>query len=165
VKLTPSIPVVLKNYVTIKGAVNSQSNLNGAATTTDSKSMNMEGMMNNMKEYSWREEYLMTDQNERTNSKILSTTVKTSEEPQPVAFFKQNEFGIRALNMGFGEWGLRTLSSASKDKLRDNHFIVVGTLETHTKKENSSPSMVSRFPWEGFEEVGFRTVKTAMSGN
>ncbi len=124
--------------------------------------MNMEGMMNNMMEYSWRQEHLVTDQKERTNSKILSTTVNASEEPKPASFFKQNEFGIRALNMGFGEWGLRTLSIISKDKLQDNLFIVVGNLDTHTKKENSSPSVISRFPWEGFEEVGFRTVKTAI---
>jgi hypothetical protein len=127
--------------------------------------MNMKGMMNNMMEYSWREEYLKTDQNDRTNSKILSTTDNTSKEPPTSTFFKQNEFGVRALNMGIREWGLRTISSISKDKLQDNHFIVVGTLETHTKEENSPPSVMSRFPWEGFEEVGFRTVKTAMSGN
>ncbi len=146
-------------YATIKGTIVSQSSLNEAATTIDSKSMNMEDMM----ESSLNKDQLVTDQEGPINSKILTTTDNISKEPLSAASFKQNEFGIRALNMGIGEWGLQTLSSVSKDKLLDNLFIVVGTLETHKKKENSSPSVVSRFPWEGFEEVGFRTVKTVKS--
>ena len=153
-------------YATIKGVASPQSSLNGAAAETiGSNSINMEGMMNNMMESDWYKDKLITDQKDRTDSKITRTTSNTSKEPPPAAFFKQNEFGIRALNTGIGEWALRTLSNISKDKLQDNLFIVIGTLEAHKKEENSPPSVLSRFPWEGFEEVGFRTVKTAISGN
>jgi eukaryotic-like serine/threonine-protein kinase len=148
-------------YVTMKGAASPQSSLNGAAAATIvSNSMNKEDMMNNTME-----------------SEISTSTVNTSQNPPPATFFEQNKFGIRALNTGIGEWGLRTLSSVSKDKLQDNLFIVVGSLKSHIKaedsledehsqkEENSPPSVLSRFPWEGFEEVGFRTVRTAKSGN
>jgi serine/threonine-protein kinase len=149
-------------YATIKGVVGPQLSFNEPATTTGSNSMNMEGMMGS----DWPKDSLIEDQEGQTKSKISKTTViNTSTEPPPAAFFKQNEFGVRALNMGIGEWGLRTLSNISKDKLQDNLFIVVGTLDTHKKEENSPPSVISRFPWEGFEEVGFRTVKTAISEN
>lgn len=146
-------------YVTMKGAASPQSSLHGAAAATIG-SMNMENMMNNMME-----------------NEISTNTVNTSQNPPPATFFKQNEFGIRALNTGIGEWGLRTLSSVSKDKLQDNHFIVVGSLKSHIKaedspedehpkkEENSPPSVLSRFPWEGSEEVGFRTVRTSISEN
>jgi formylglycine-generating enzyme required for sulfatase activity len=150
-------------YATIKGAASPQSNLDGPATIIGSNPKNMEGMMNNMMESDWPEDKIIIDQKDQANSKILKTTVETWKEPPPATFFKPNKFGIRALNMGIGEWGLRTLSNISKDKLQDNLFIVVGTLEAHIKEDNSPPAVVSRFPWEGFEEVGFRTVKTAVS--
>jgi hypothetical protein len=33
-------------------------------------------------------------------------------------------------------------------------------MEGAPKEENSLPEVVVRHPWEGFEEVGFRTVKS-----
>ncbi|MFT5702326.1 MAG: serine/threonine protein kinase [Desulforhopalus sp.] len=159
-------------YVTIKGAARPQSSLNGAAATTiGSESRNMEDMMNNMMESAWSKDNLITGQKDQTDSEISRSTVNTSRKTPPATFFEQNEFGIRALNTGIAEWALRTFSSTSRDKLQDNHFIVVGSLEAHVqaesppKKENSPPSVISRFPWEGFEEVGFRTVQTVISEN
>ena len=80
-------------------------------------------------------------------------------------FFEQNEFSVRALNVGIGEWGIRTISNVSKDKLQDNLFIVMGSLENHKELESSAPPVISRFPWEGFEEIGFRTVTSVPAGN
>ena len=103
------------------------------------------------------------DQDGQLDNNNSKTEIQTSKEPPSAAFFKQNKFNIRALNKGIGEWGLRTLSSISKDKLQDNLFVVMGTLEQHKKEKSPPPPMISRFPWEGFEEVGFRTVINASS--
>ena len=106
-----------------------------------------------------------TCQNDQVNNKNSKTALNKSKEPPPAAFFEQNEFSVRALNEGIGEWGIRTFSNLSKDKLQDNLFVVMGTLENHKELENSAPPVISRFPWEGFEEIGFRTVKSASSEN
>lgn len=90
--------------------------------------------------------------------------ISAPEGPPATTFFQQNELGIRALNTGVGEWGLRTLSSLSKDKRQGNLFIVLGSLREEKPKDDNPPSVISRFPWEGFEEVGFRTVITASPG-
>jgi eukaryotic-like serine/threonine-protein kinase len=97
----------------------------------------------------------------KTDNKSRRIDISTPEGPPEITFFQQNEFGIRALNTGIGEWGLRTLSSLSKDKLQDNLYVVLGSLAEGEPKDNNPPSVISRFPWEGFEEVGFRTVLTA----
>lgn len=159
-------------YATIKGAVSPQSSLNGAPTATiGSKSNNMEDMRNKMMEGDWSGDSIITGQKDQTDSEVSKNTVDSSSPPPPATFFKQNEFGLRALNIGIGEWGFRTFSSTSRDKQQYNDFIVVGSLapniqaESPPTEENSPPSVLSRFPWEGFEEVGFRTVKTAISEN
>jgi hypothetical protein len=118
-----------------------------------------------MMEGDWREEKWNMGQNDRTNNKNSKTTFNKSKEPPPAAFFQQNEFSVRALNEGIGEWGIRTFSNLSKDKLQDNLFVVMGSLENDKKAEVSQPPVISRFHWEGFEEVGFRTVKSASAEN
>ena len=146
-------------YATIKGASSPRSSSTG--TPTSSNSMNMQGMMNRMTEGDWGKENWNMDQNDQTNNKISKTAFNLSKEPPSAAFFEQNEFSVRALNEGIGEWGIRTFSTLSKDKLQDNLFVVMGTLENHNKGVSPPPPVISRFPWEGFEEVGFRTVKSA----
>jgi serine/threonine-protein kinase len=146
-------------YATIKGASSPRSS--SAGTPTSSNSMDMEGMMNGMMQGDWRKESWNMGQNDQINNKNSKTALNKSKEPPPAAFFEQNEFSVRALNEGIGEWGIRTFSNLSKDKLQDNLFVVMGTLENHKELENSAPPVISRFPWEGFEEIGFRTVKSA----
>jgi serine/threonine-protein kinase len=150
-------------YATIKGATSPRSSSTG--TPASSNSMNMQGMMNWMKEGDWRKESWNMDQNDQTNSKSSKTAFNLSKEPPSAAFFEQNEFSVRALNEGIGEWGIRTFSNLSKDKLQDNLFVVMGSLENDKKEEISQPPVISRFPWEGFEEVGFRTVSSAPAKN
>jgi serine/threonine-protein kinase len=141
-------------YATTKGAANQPDEQK--ATNNNSESMNMKEMMNNMMGNDWSEKNISMDKNDQ----VANSSIK---EPPPAAFFEPNEFNLRALNQGIGEWGLRTLSSISKDKLQDNLFVVMGTLEQHNSGNNSPPPILSRFPWEGFEEVGFRTVQGASS--
>jgi serine/threonine-protein kinase len=150
-------------YATIKGATSPRSSSTG--TPASSNSMNMQGMMNWMKEGDWRKESWNMDQNDQANNKTSKTTFNLSKEPPSAAFFEQNDFSVRALNEGIGEWGIRTFSNLSKDKLQDNLFVIMGTLENHKELESSAPPVISRFPWEGFEEIGFRTAKSASAEN
>jgi serine/threonine-protein kinase len=57
-----------------------------------------------------------------------------------------NKYGIRGLNKNIKEWGLNVIESASRDNTSDTEFVVL-------------PSTIQRYPWEGFEEVGFRCVR------
>jgi serine/threonine-protein kinase len=148
-------------YATIKGATSPRSS--STDTSISWNSMRMGSMMNGMMEGDWRKENWNMDQNDRNNNKNSKTAFNKSKEPPPAAFFEQNEFGVRALNEGTGEWGVRTFSDLSKDKLQDNLFVVMGSLENHKKGESPPPPVISRFPWEGFEEVGFRTVKSTLA--
>lgn len=109
-------------YAATKKPASQPSELKG--TTNYSDSMNMEDMMNSMMGNDWSEKNLNTGQDDQIDN-------NTTKEPPSAAFFKPNEFNLRALNQGIGEWGLRTLSSISKDKLQDNLFVVMGTLEQH----------------------------------
>jgi serine/threonine-protein kinase len=141
-------------FATTKGVAIQSSEQIG--TNNYSESMNMKEMMSNMMGNDWSEKNLSRD----NDGQFANNSIKG---PPPAAFFKPNEFNLLALNQGIGEWGLRTLSSISEDKLQDNLFVVMGTLEQHKKGNNSPPPILSRFPWEGFEEVGFRTTKDASS--
>jgi serine/threonine-protein kinase len=57
-----------------------------------------------------------------------------------------NKYGIRGLNKHIKEWGLKVSDATSRDKIKDVEFVVL-------------PSTIQRYPWEGFEEVGFRCVR------
>jgi serine/threonine-protein kinase len=148
-------------YATIKGTTSSSS----TDTRASSNSMNMQGMMNWMEEGDWRKESWNMNQNDQTTNKISKILFNFTKDPPSAAFFEQNEFSVRALNVGIGEWGIRTISNVSKDKLQDNLFIVMGSLENHKELESSAPPVISRFPWEGFEEIGFRTVTSVPAEN
>jgi serine/threonine-protein kinase len=71
---------------------------------------------------------------------------------------------IRALNKGIGEWGTRSVSTSTETVMQENLFLVMGSKDTSEKVDIRSPHMVSRFPWEGFDTVGFRTVLSAQTG-
>lgn len=124
-------------YATFKGSTKSQPNLKITSTP------------------------LNTNLATQPGGRALTNPKKMSHYPPSVSSFTQNLLGIRGLNLEFGEWGQRTISRVSKDKLQGNLFIVMGTLESHINDTDQHPSVVSRFPWEGFEEVGFRTVGSA----
>jgi eukaryotic-like serine/threonine-protein kinase len=59
---------------------------------------------------------------------------------------EQNKFGIRGLNKNIMEWGLLVSEATSRDNIKEAEFVVL-------------PSTIQRFPWEGFEKVGFRCVR------
>jgi serine/threonine-protein kinase len=83
--------------------------------------------------------------------------------PSPVMLFKPNRYGIRGLNMNASEWGLRILTAPSAETIRATEYVVLGGLGSDLEKEYGLPSPIARHPWEGFEEVGFRCVRSAES--
>lgn len=127
-------------------------------TSNRSNRMNMEGMMHEMGGG-------MMEQYNHTEKSTANTIGRTSKEPPPATFYDQNAFGIRGLNERIGEWVIRAFPSPSKTKSQSNMFAVIGGLENQFNDSSSIPSIISRFPWEGFEEVGFRTVKSSLIGN
>ncbi len=83
---------------------------------------------------------------------------KTSMVVFSPALFTPNVLGIRGLNTGIGEWVLKS-STYSEDQTTLNQYAVIGGLEG-TPPNNSLPESIARFPWEGHEDIGFRTAKT-----
>ncbi|MBW2109710.1 MAG: SUMF1/EgtB/PvdO family nonheme iron enzyme, partial [Deltaproteobacteria bacterium] len=91
---------------------------------------------------------------------IPSVSQEPLREPTPVLVFRPNAFGIRGLNEGFSEWGLqfKTIKTSLSEQIKEVRYVVLGGLGKDTKKGTSFPAPISRYPWEAFEEVGFRTV-------
>ena len=87
----------------------------------------------------------------------------SSKTPRAAASHLFNSLGIRGLNSGIAEWGLRTNGGSSSGSPPESKYIVLGGLEGKIAGTDVSPP-IARFPWEGFEEVGLQTVKSASGG-
>ena len=81
----------------------------------------------------------------------------------PVMLFKPNANGIRGLNEIVSEWGLRIPNASGSENYGKSEYVILGGLGRVSDKEHAFPSPMSRQPWEAFEEVGFRCVRSAMS--
>ena len=156
-------------YATSKGASSQQGNKK--IPPKASNEMQMEGMMQNMMQ-NWRDEKMEWSMNDwrnepygRNEKTVSIPPGTTSREPPPAIFYDPNAFGIRGLNEGSGEWGLRTITKSSNEESPKNRYAVFGGLASVSKKAGSLPPIISRFPWEGFAEVGFRTAKNATIEN
>jgi serine/threonine-protein kinase len=75
--------------------------------------------------------------------------------PTPVIVFEPNGYGIRGLNAGVKEWGMRMLKEPSGEKME---YVILGEAGSDSEKGDTISAPVSRYPWEAFEEVGFRCV-------
>lgn len=76
----------------------------------------------------------------------VSTPKSPGTKLSSVINYQPNKYGIRGLNQNIKEWGLLLSQATSRDKIRDADFVVL-------------PSTIQRYPWEGFEAVGFRCVR------
>jgi serine/threonine-protein kinase len=78
--------------------------------------------------------------------------------PSPVILFPPNAYGIRGLNAGTGEWGVRIQEPSSRKQQEQSQYVALGLAQPGTSSGNkdSLPAGVPRYPWEAFEEVGFR---------
>jgi serine/threonine-protein kinase len=85
--------------------------------------------------------------------------------PSPVILFPPNAYGIRGLNAGTGEWGVRIQEYSSGEQRGQAQYVALGLGQpgTSSGKKGSLPAGVPRYPWEAFEEVGFRCVLGATS--
>ena len=72
-----------------------------------------------------------------------SAQQEPSKLPVSVGNFKPNTYGIRELDGNVNEWYIRFQLYSSKKKGGSQYFMM--------------PSAIPRQPWEGFEDLGFRT--------
>jgi serine/threonine-protein kinase len=64
----------------------------------------------------------------------------------PVSAYRENKYGIRAMDSGFGEWSLQGATAISAVASTDTDYMLL-------------PTGVTRQPWEAFEEIGFRSAQ------
>jgi serine/threonine-protein kinase len=83
---------------------------------------------------------------ESQNKADGSATESLAKRLSPVSTYKENKYGIRAMDSGFSEWSLQSASALSEEPSRDTDYILM-------------PTGVIRQPWEAFEEVGFRSAQ------
>lgn len=74
--------------------------------------------------------------------------------------YTPNRLGVKGLNHEIGEWVYTGQVKSSLKSPENNRYAVVGGMEGAPGDNSPLPSVVERFPWEGFEEIGFRTVKS-----
>lgn len=83
---------------------------------------------------------------ERQNKVDGPVTEGLEKRLSPVSAYRQNKFGVRAMDRGFSEWSLQGVSGLSEQPANDTDYMIM-------------PTGVIRQPWEAFEEVGFRTAQ------
>jgi serine/threonine-protein kinase len=76
--------------------------------------------------------------------------------PTSVGGFKPNAYGIRGLDGNVSEWGLRFQKPSLQREKQGTEYIVLGGLRKDSVKGQQLTRGIKRFPWEAFEEVGFR---------
>ncbi len=74
--------------------------------------------------------------------------------------YKSTPSGSENLNKNIGEWVTKHIGKDLKDSGKTSLYAVIGGVEGSSKDGKTLPEVVDRHPWEGFEEIGFRTVKT-----
>lgn len=91
---------------------------------------------------------MMTDMNaiHRQTFSSFSDQQALTKILSPVINFKPNTYGVRGLAENVSEWGT-AMQAGSAQKDEESQYVIL-------------PSMNPRQPWEVFEEVGFRIVKS-----
>jgi formylglycine-generating enzyme required for sulfatase activity len=87
-------------------------------------------------------------------------SLKPLQKLRSVLSAQPNAFGIRGLNNDVGEWAIKFMGATSRDEKSDEEYVILGGIEGMAEKDSSIPSLVIRHPWEAFEEVGFRSVRS-----
>ena len=86
---------------------------------------------------------------------MMLESQKKSDEPSlenpaerlsSVSDYRENKYGVRAMDKGFGEWSLMRNSIPGEEPLNTVNYMIM-------------PLGVMRQPWEAFEEVGFRCAR------
>jgi len=62
--------------------------------------------------------------------------------------------------VGIGEWTVSLKKTTLTDNSNNLKYVILGGIKKHFSSEVIIPSHIIRQPWESFEEVGFRCVKS-----
>lgn len=148
-------------YAMVKGADSSKAN---AEPSKDSIAQPQGGMMDMMGGWN-NEQWLMENRPQATIDQNSAGTKKNepynSDYLLSAASYTPNLLGIKGLNHEIGEWVYKGQVKSSENSSETNRFAVIGGTEGAPVDQFSLPTVVERYPWEGFEEIGFRTVKSA----
>ena len=155
-------------FVMVKGRNKLKVNV---APSRDLSVSPMEGMVRVMEDEQsemedWLGDYRSNASPERNPSYQGYSASMGSEIFLSAASFSPNLLGIKGLNHEVGEW-VYTEGQAqpSGDDAKTRLYAVIGGVEGAPADKNLLPSVVERFPWEGFEEIGFRTVESVAVGD
>ncbi|OQY02766.1 MAG: hypothetical protein B6I22_13100 [Desulfobacteraceae bacterium 4572_123] len=148
-------------FTMVKGADSSKVNAEPSAEVNTLTIGGMMPMMGDWQGEDWNSASPAQKPSAKDNTKPISSDFLLS-----AASFSQNLLGIKGLNHEIGEWVYTEgQGQPSTDASKTNRYAVIGGVEGAPKDKNSLPAVVERFPWEGFEEIGFRTVKSAPVDN
>jgi len=148
-------------FTMVKGADSSKVNAEPSAEVNTQPMGGMMRMMGDWQGEDWNSASPAQKPSANNNTKPMSSDFLLS-----AASFSQNLLGIKGLNHEIGEWVYTEgQGQPSADASKTNRYAVIGGVEGAPKDKNSLPAVVERFPWEGFEEIGFRTVKSAPVDN
>jgi len=81
--------------------------------------------------------------------------------PSPVMLYKPNALGIRGLDANIGEWGIEYLPDQSHKDSAKAEYVILGEMFKSSLGKSEVPAPLQRYPWEAFENVGFRCVQDA----
>ncbi len=158
-------------FAMVKGKDNSKVDADPATDVSVPQVEGMMGMMQMMGD-SQNEMENLSEQERDSTSPERYQSAKDSVEPMgsdfllSAASFSPNLLGIKGLNHEIGEWvSKEEQSRPSGDESKTGRYAVIGGVEGAPKDNDSLPSVVERFPWEGFEEISFRTVESAAVGD
>ena len=111
---------------------------------------------------SWQREDRSSASPERNLGANNKAETKDSDFLLSATSFSPNILGLKGLNHDIGEWVyIERQPKSSGGAPKANRYAVIGGVEGAPTDNSSLPTVVERFPWEGFEEIGFRTVKSA----
>lgn len=103
----------------------------------------------------------------RDRSANTSAESHTTKSVFAAPLLAANTLGIRGLyDKSIGEWVLKSPIASSEGQAEKNPYAVIGGRETSLSSDGSPLSIgIARFPWEGHEDIGFRTANNAPTGN
>jgi serine/threonine-protein kinase len=155
-------------YAMVKGTdsskVNAEEPSKGLSGKPAGPVMHMMGDWRNEME-EWRRQDWGGALPEQKSSSTNRAESKSSSFLLSAASYSPNLLGIKGLNHEIGEWVYREKIHPSGDLSKTNRYAVIGGVEGAPVNKISLPTIVGRFPWEGFEEISFRTVKSNAVGN
>ncbi|NQU13807.1 MAG: SUMF1/EgtB/PvdO family nonheme iron enzyme, partial [Desulfobacteraceae bacterium] len=137
-------------YALVKGGkVKSRSapSTQGATVRRD-----MDKMMGRMMD---QEEWEMADE-----QIVGSPSGEPPHFPAPVILSSPDKYGVRGLDGNVSEWAVKEVPTAGAAE----GYVIMGGFRDDGDRKDTLPRPLPRQPWEAFEEVGFRCVRSTTPG-